>query len=127
MEEALREFDATRSGLGPTLTLGYETTPQGDLPDGTVQQHLGSAGLGITLEDSSRSISASAIESRLYGARDDAMTAAREERVKVLGLYYDALKARMIWDVRTRGGDPGARHPRCGKRSRAQHTRRKAD
>jgi outer membrane protein len=97
LDEANRQFGAVQSGLGPTLISGYTRTPQGNPPDETITQQLYTAGIGLNLEDFLAQATRVRDASKgLAGARSDLLATAREERVKVLGLYYDALKARSI-------------------------------
>ncbi len=101
LEEANRLYGATKSGLGPTLNAGYARTPQGNPPDETITQQIYNAGLAVNLEDFlAQATRVRDASSGLAGARADLAAAAREERVKVLGLYYDALKARAIENAR---------------------------
>ncbi len=101
LDEANRQFGAAQSGLGPSLVAGYMRTPQGDPPSQVITQQLYNAGLGLNLEDLlAQSERVRDSRAGLAGARADLVAAAREERVKVLGLYYDALKARAILAAR---------------------------
>ncbi len=123
LEEANRQFGAVRSGLGPSLIAGYTRTPQANPPVETIAQQLYTAGLGVTLEDLlSQSTRVRDASKGLAGARADLVAAAREERVKVLGLYYDALKARAILEARRETVDIATQiHAEAARRVKARH------
>ena len=131
LEQADRLYGATKSGLGPDLVSGYASTPQGNPPDETITQQLYNVGVGFNLEDLlAQSTRVRDASKGLAGARSDLVAAAREERVKVLGLYFDALKARTIADARektldiaTQIRDASARRVAAGKAHRIEVTR----
>ncbi|MGH7709449.1 MAG: TolC family protein [Vulcanimicrobiaceae bacterium] len=92
---------AARATLGPTATAGYLLAPQGGTANNTISQRLTSIGVQTTLGDLllySPLVAEAA--AKLRAAQADAAVAANTERVKTVGLYFDALKAQAVYDAR---------------------------
>jgi cobalt-zinc-cadmium efflux system outer membrane protein len=88
---------AARGGFGPSLVSNYTQTPQGNPPGPTIASRIGTLGLQATVGDLfSLSPNVRAAAATLSGAQADADVATRDERIKTIGLYYDALKARAL-------------------------------
>ena len=87
-------LSAARGSAAPALTLGYAAAPQGGSANNTIEQSLTTLGAGITLGD--YLAYAPAVRQAQYAlaaAQYDLLDAQRTERVKVIGLYYGALKS----------------------------------
>ena len=93
-------YDQARGAYGLSATAGYAEAPQG-AAEGTIAQRLTSYGAQITLGDVAQyaPLVAQAAAS-LRAAQTDEVVAERTERVKVIGLYYAALKARSVAGAR---------------------------
>ncbi|MDQ6931867.1 MAG: TolC family protein [Candidatus Eremiobacteraeota bacterium] len=84
---------AVRAAFGPALTSSYTEAPQGG-PVGTIAQRLTTVGAQTTLgELITRSPAISQAQANVLAAELALQTAQRSEQVKVIGLYYDALRA----------------------------------
>lgn len=84
---------AARAAFGPAITSSYTEAPQGG-PGGTIAQRLTTFGAQTTLgELFTRSRATSQAQSNVLVAQLDLQTAQRSEQVKVIALYYDALRA----------------------------------
>lgn len=85
---------AARGAAAPALTLGYAAAPQGGNASNTIEQSLTTVGAGITLGDYlAYRPAVRQAQFTLASAQFGLLDAQRLERVKVVGLYYDALKA----------------------------------
>ncbi|GAC1593047.1 MAG: hypothetical protein NVS3B28_22550 [Candidatus Velthaea sp.] len=89
-----------RGAYGLSANVGYVETPQGSA-EGTIASRVTSYGVGFTLGDllSLNPLIAQAAASARQ-ARIDAIVADRTERVRVIGLYFAALKARALFASR---------------------------
>jgi len=85
-----------RGAYGVAATASYAEAPQG-APEGTIAQRLSTVGAQVTLGDvlAYSPLVAQAAAS-VRAAQTDVAVAERAERVKVIGLYYAALKARSV-------------------------------
>lgn len=87
-------LSAARGASAPALTLGYAAAPQGGSANNTIEQSLTTIGAGVTLGDYlSYAPAVREAQFTLASAQYDLLDAERTERVKVVGLYYTALKA----------------------------------
>jgi CzcA family heavy metal efflux pump len=93
-------FDQARGSYGFSATAGYAEAPQG-APRGTIAQRLSTVGAQLTLGDlfSYSPLLAQAAAS-LRSAEADESTAERSESVRVVDLYFGALKARAVAGAR---------------------------
>lgn len=92
---------AARGALGPSIVGGYTLAPQGGNNNNTIASRQTMVGVQTTLGDYlSFSPLVAAATATLRSARANVETALRLERVKVAGLYYDALKARAVRGAR---------------------------
>jgi cobalt-zinc-cadmium efflux system outer membrane protein len=92
---------AARGAAAPAITANYAAAPQGGNANNTVEQSLTTVGAGITLGDYLAYLPAvRQAQFTLASAQYDLLDAQRTERVKVIGLYYDALKAAATVDLR---------------------------
>ncbi|HTJ25077.1 MAG TPA: TolC family protein [Candidatus Limnocylindria bacterium] len=105
-DAVVRENDAAlaavRSALGPQLVGGYVTSPQaGASPNTTILSQIASVGVQTTIGDiAAYSPLVAAALANLRNAQSGLASAQRGERLKVVNLYYDALKARAIRGAR---------------------------
>ncbi len=84
---------AARAIFGPSLTASYTEAPQGGT-GGTIAQRLTTVGAQTTLgELITRSPMVNQAQSNLRAAELELQNAQRSEQIKVIGLYYDALRA----------------------------------
>ena len=96
VDAARAAYDQARGAYGLSATAGYTEAPQG-APEGTIAQRLTSYGAQFTLGDiASFAPLVAQAGAALRAASTDELTAERAERVKVVGLYYAALKARSV-------------------------------
>jgi outer membrane protein TolC len=93
---------AVRSALGPQLVGGYTSSPQaGTTPNTTILSQITTVGVQTTIGDiAAYSPLVAAALANLRNAQSGQETVMRGERLKVIGLYYDALKARAVRDAR---------------------------
>ncbi|HLI95866.1 MAG TPA: TolC family protein [Candidatus Baltobacteraceae bacterium] len=85
---------AARGSAAPSLQANYAAVPQAGNRNNTVEQSLTTLGAGITLGDYLSYLPAvREAQYALSQAQYDLLDAQRIERVKAIGLYYDALKA----------------------------------
>ncbi len=85
---------AARGAAAPSLQANYAAVPQAGNSNNTVEQSLTTVGAGITLGDYLSYLPAvREAQYALSQAQYDLLDAQRTERVKTIGLYYDALKA----------------------------------
>jgi outer membrane protein TolC len=90
-----------RGALGPSVTGSYVEAPQGGANNETISQRLTTVGVQTTVGDLlSHSPLVAGAAATLRSAQSSLVAAQRTERVKVIGLYYDALKARAIAQAR---------------------------
>lgn len=103
VDAARAAYDQARGAYGLSATAGYTEAPQG-APEGTIAQRLTSYGAQFTLGDiASFAPLVAQAGAALRAASTDELTAERAERVKVVGLYYAALKARSVAAARVDG------------------------
>lgn len=94
-------LDQARGTTGLAGTAGYTQTPQGS-PGGTILSHVTTLGAQVTLGDLLAANPAIAqAAASLRASTLDRTVAERTERIKLIGLYYAALKARAIARART--------------------------
>ncbi len=96
LDGARANLGAARGTAGVSLVGGYAEIPQGS-PEGTIAQRTTSYGAQITLGD----LTAYAplirqAEAAVRAAEADEAASERVERIKTIGLYYGALKARAV-------------------------------
>ncbi|MGH7727374.1 MAG: TolC family protein [Vulcanimicrobiaceae bacterium] len=92
---------AARAAFGPALVGGYLLAPQGGPNGSQIAQRLTSVGLQTTVGDLvAYSPLVAAADAELRAAQAKALAADANERVKVAGLYFGALKARAIRGAR---------------------------
>lgn len=92
---------AVRSALGPQLVGGYVTSPQAGTNGGTILSKITSVGVQTTIGDiAAYSPLVAAAIANLRNAQSSQQSAMRSERLKLVGLYYDALKARAVHSAR---------------------------
>ncbi|HEX3462760.1 MAG TPA: efflux RND transporter permease subunit [Candidatus Elarobacter sp.] len=89
-----------RGTYGVSAIASYAEAPQG-APEGTIAQRLSTVGAQVTLGDllSYSPLVAQAAAS-VRASQTDVAVAERAERVKLIGLYYAALKARSVAGAR---------------------------
>jgi outer membrane protein TolC len=88
---------AVRSALGPSLVGGYAVSPQNGANGGTITSRMSSVGVQTTVGDiAAYSPLVAAAAANLRSAQSSRDAATRTERLKVVGLYFDALKARAV-------------------------------
>ncbi|GAC1493629.1 MAG: hypothetical protein NVS1B2_08870 [Vulcanimicrobiaceae bacterium] len=88
---------AARSGITPSLVLTYAQVPQGNPPGPTITSRQLTTGLQLNVGDFVAY--APAVREAAYtlaASEADRGAALATERVKVVGLYFDALKARAV-------------------------------
>ncbi len=93
-------YTQARGAYGLSATAGYVEAPQGAL-EGTIAQRLTTVGAQVTLGDVfayAPLVAQSA--AALRAAQTDEAVAERAQRVRTIGLYYAALKARAIAGAR---------------------------
>jgi outer membrane protein TolC len=101
VNENLALLAAARGVAAPAITASYAAAPQGGNANNTVEQSLTTVGAGITLGDYLSYLPAvRQAQFTLTSAQYDLLDVQRTERVKVIGLYYDALKAAATIDLR---------------------------
>jgi outer membrane protein len=91
---------AARSGASPALIANYSNSPQGIGTNQTAQQSLTTVGAQVVLGDYlaySPLVRQAAFT--LSAAQYDYINAQRDERIKVIGEYYTALKAAATLDL----------------------------
>jgi outer membrane protein TolC len=92
---------AARGTIVPSLAANYAQTPQGNPPGPNVISRLVTVGLQTNVADLISYGPAVRQQALLLeSSRDDEAVAERDERIKTLGLYYEALKARAIASAR---------------------------
>jgi len=101
VDAARAAYDQARGTYGLSATAGYAEAPQG-APGGTIAQRLTTYGAQITLGDiAAYSPLVAQAAAALRASQTDEIAAERAERVKVVGLYYAALRARSVSAART--------------------------
>lgn len=92
---------AARSGIAPSLVSNYVQVPQGNPPGPNIISRQVTAGIQFTVGDFLAFSSAvREAASTLAATQADATVAEVTERTKVVGLYFDALKARAVASAR---------------------------
>ena len=92
---------AARGNFGPALSANYAQSPQAGATGGTIEQRLSTIGGQITIGDLfNYSPAVQAAAANLRSAQFDLIAAQRMENVRLIGLYYDALRA--VATARTR-------------------------
>ncbi len=88
---------AARSGIAPSFITNYAQVPQGNPPGPNIISRQVTAGIQVAVGDFvaySPAVREAAFT--LASAQADLAAAVAAERVKVVGLYFDALKARAV-------------------------------
>jgi outer membrane protein TolC len=101
LEQSRYALDTARSGALPSLVSNYAQVPQGNPPGPNVTSRLVGAGLQWTIGDFiafAPAVREAALT--LAAAQSDENVAESAEKVKTIGLYFDALKARAVADAR---------------------------
>lgn len=92
---------AARSNASPAVTLNYAAAPQGGSANTTIEQSLTTVGGAVTLGNYlTYQPAVREAQYTLAAAQFDLLDAARAERLKTVGLYYDALKAAATANLR---------------------------
>jgi len=92
---------SARGALGPSINTTYAVAPQGGPLGETIQQRITTVQVQTTVGDVlAYAPLVAAADATLRAARASLAAATREERVKAVALYYDALKARAIASAR---------------------------
>jgi outer membrane protein len=94
LDQSRYALDAARTGSAPAFVASYAQTPQGNPPGPNVVSRLASAELQWTLADvlgAPAAVRAAALT--FAAAQADERAAENAERIKTIGLYYDALEA----------------------------------
>lgn len=103
VEQSAAQLAATRDVIAPSLLSSYAQVPQGNPPGPAITSRLVTVGLQTTIADFlGYSASVRQAVLALAGARADADVAVRSERIKTVGLYYDALRNRGVAEARAR-------------------------
>jgi multidrug efflux pump subunit AcrB/outer membrane protein TolC len=98
-----------RSANGLAFVGGYVEAPQG-APNGTISQRLTSYGAQLSLGDvAAYAPLVSGAAAAVRAAETDEVAAERGERIKLIGLYYAALKARAVSHARADAVDSARR------------------
>jgi outer membrane protein TolC len=121
LDESRYALDAARSGIAPSFVSTYAQVPQGNPPGPNITSRQVSAGLQWTIGDFI-AFAPAAREAALNvaAAQADANAAESAEKVKVIGLYFDALKARAIVGARRSAlSVAGAQHDAATLRAKA--------
>jgi CzcA family heavy metal efflux pump len=101
LAESRYALDAARSGIVPSFVSTYAQVPQGNPPGPNVTSRQVSAGLQWTIGDFVAFVPAVREAALTFAAAQaDANAAENAEKVKVIGLYFDALKARAVAGAR---------------------------
>lgn len=94
VRESAATLAAARGAFGPALTANYAQSPQAGTTGGTITQHLTTLGAQVTLGDLlAYSPAVAQANANLQSARFDLASSQRLENVRLIGLYYDALRA----------------------------------
>ena len=94
-------LDAARSSLLPSVVSNYAQVPQGNPPGPNITSRQVSAGLQWTIGDFvAFAPAAREAALTLAAAQADASVAENAEKVKAIGLYFDALKTRAVAGAR---------------------------
>ena len=97
IDQSVAALAANRDGIVPSILANYAQIPQGNPPGPNVVSRIVTIGLQSTVNDFfayGATVRAGVLA--LVGARADYDVAVRTERVKTVGLYYDALRDRGI-------------------------------
>jgi len=101
LQESQYNLAAARSGIAPSFISNYAQVPQGNPPGPNIISRQVTAGIQVTVGDFiaySPAVREAAFN--LAAAQADLAAAVATERVKVVGLYFDALKARAVGRAR---------------------------
>lgn len=94
VRESAANLAAARGAFGPALTANYAQAPQAGTTGGTITQRLTTLGAQVTLGDLlAYSPAVAQANANLQSAQFDLAAAQRVENVRLIGLYYDALRA----------------------------------
>ena len=101
LAESRYALDAARSGIAPSFVSTYAQVPQGNPPGPNITSRQVTAGLQWTIGDFVAFAPAVREAALTFAAAQaDANAAESAEKVKVIGLYFDALKARAVAGAR---------------------------
>lgn len=109
-------YAAVRASLGPALSADYALAPQGGANNNTISQRLTTVGVQTTVGDLllySPLVAQAAAQQRAAQAGAD--VAVRTERIKVVGLYYDALKAQAVSSAQNSALELAGRQQRAAR------------
>jgi CzcA family heavy metal efflux pump len=109
LDGARAALTQARGANGFSLVGGYLEAPQG-APQGTISQRLTAYGAQVTLGDlAAYGPLVSQAAAGVRAAETDEIAAERTERIKLIGLYYAALKARAVRGARADAVDSAQR------------------
>ena len=95
--ESLAELDSARAGAAPSIVASYAQVPQGNPPGPNVTSRQVSTVLQISIGDLvARSPAVRAAAYSYSASQADERAAELAERIAVVALYFDALKAREL-------------------------------
>ena len=97
LQESKYSLAAARSGIAPSFISNYAQVPQGNPPLPNIISRQVTAGIAITVGDFiaySPAVREAAFN--VASAQADLAAAVATERVKVVGFYFDALRARAV-------------------------------
>ena len=101
LEQSRYAYLATRAGAAPAFVATYAQVPQGNPPGANITSRQASAQLQWTLGDFLGLVPAAQEAAlTLAASQADDAAARNAERIKAIGLYYDALKARGVAGAR---------------------------
>ncbi|GAC1387897.1 MAG: hypothetical protein NVSMB31_00980 [Vulcanimicrobiaceae bacterium] len=94
VRESAAALSAARGSFGPALTATYTQSPQAGGNGQTITQHFTTLGAQSTIGDLlNYSPAVAQAAANLRGAEFDLAAAQHAERIKLIGLYYDALRS----------------------------------
>ena len=101
LEQSRYAYLAARAGAAPAFVAAYAQVPQGNPPGANITSRQASAQLQWTLGDFLGLVPAAQEAAlTLAASQADDAAARNAERIKAIGLYYDALKARGVAGAR---------------------------
>jgi CzcA family heavy metal efflux pump len=101
LDQSRYALAAARSGAAPSFVSNYAQGPQGNPPGPNINARLVTTGLQWTVGDFLGFASATREAALTFAAsQSDEAAAENAEKVKLIGLYFDALKAQFIANAR---------------------------
>jgi CzcA family heavy metal efflux pump len=101
LDQSRYALAAARSGAAPSFVSNYAQVPQGNPPGPNITSRLVTTGLQWTVGDFLGFASATREAALTFAASQaDEATAENLEKVKLIGLYFDALKAQFVANAR---------------------------